>query len=70
MRAADLARIGLEKSVERFDRTADRISKGAPGETTIQDIVDIGLEKHVFQANVKVIKAEDEMTESLIHIIA
>jgi flagellar basal body rod protein FlgC len=64
---------GMAKAVEKLGKAADNISKvGTTKDDTNlpQDIVDIKTAKHEYKANIAVLKAQKEVDESTLDIMA
>ena len=59
---------GLQRAETGFNRAAARIA--APADTSPTDIVDLLQARHDFEANLKAIKIDDEMTRSTLDLLA
>ncbi len=70
MDALSIARGGLAAAERRFEAAASRIAKAPAGDGSdlVHGVVDMVQAKHHFTANLKVVRAADEMWKSLLEI--
>jgi len=68
--AMNSALFGIHESLRRFDETASRLAVTAPGDDLAGDLVGLKVAKYGVQANVAVVQAADEMTGTLLDILA
>ena len=61
---------GVRAHLEAFNRTADRIARFEQGRDPARDGVQMLIEKRGLQIQLKTIKVADEMSGSLIDILA
>lgn len=58
---------GLKRAQQQLDDTAQNIASGS---LDPKDIVDLSLAANSFKANVAVVKTADEMSKSLLNVVA
>ncbi|HEX9447054.1 MAG TPA: hypothetical protein VF920_03710 [Dongiaceae bacterium] len=58
---------GLKRAQQQIDTTAQDIASGS---LDPKDVVDLSQEANLFKANVAVVKTSDEMTKSLLDVVA
>jgi flagellar hook protein FlgE len=58
---------GIKRNEQQLDDTAQNIASGS---LDPKDAVDLSTEANSFKANVSVLKTSDEMTKSLLNIVA
>ena len=64
------ALFGIRENLKQFERTAERISRQAPGGDRAGDMVGLITSKAGVQANVKVARTADELIGTLLDILA
>ena len=65
--AANTAVNGLKRVEQQLQGTAQNIASGS---LDPKDVVDLSTEANSFKANVAVVKTADEMTKSLLNVVA
>jgi hypothetical protein len=65
--ALDVAAAGMQAAAERLDDDARSIAANGPD---VGPIVDLGVQGHVYGALARVIRTNDEMTRSLVDLLA
>ncbi|HVJ40715.1 MAG TPA: hypothetical protein VM639_04430 [Dongiaceae bacterium] len=65
--ATNTAVNGLKRVQQQLDSTAQNIASGS---LDPKDMVDLSTEANSFKANVAVVKTADEMTKSLLNVVA
>ena len=68
--AMNAALFGIHESLRQFDETASRLAKTAPTGDLAGDLVGLKVAKYGVQANAAVVQATDEMTGTLLDILA
>lgn len=58
---------GLQRAEQRLGNTAQNIANGS---LDPKDVVDLRLEANLFKANTKVLKTTDEISKSLLDVVA
>ncbi len=66
--AIGIALNGLAAATDKFAKSAERIVNPGNAETLPEDIVNIGIAKTEFKANLAVMRTADEMSDELLRI--
>lgn len=61
---------GIRRNLGRFDETAARLARTAPGDDLPRDFVELRIAKYGVQVAVAVVRAADELTGSLLDTLA
>lgn len=68
VRSIGVATAGISARIDSFNRAAGRIARGEGD--MVADVVRTMADQHAVAANIRVIRAADEMANSILHIIA
>lgn len=70
VRSMGIAAGGIQAAIDRFARVAERTARTGVDGDIVRDTVDSTVAELDVRANIQVIRASDEMAESLLHVIA